>query len=154
MFQNLESGIPFSLIRLRDNPGLLHIPPNWRKSFPLSLKALNRSFSCPSPLALKFERRPFGPCSYTLPLQRGLLYYSPHIFSRNVAHSSDCPYMKTLNLTQIVCTCYIVTLSIGHLKGICVRFSAHSVPFIFQYSTLPKKFLRTGHSLCYVVMPK
>ena len=38
MFQNLESGIPFSLIRLGDNPGLLHIPPNWRKSFPLSLE--------------------------------------------------------------------------------------------------------------------
>ena len=124
------------------------------KVSPFLSKSLNRSFSCLSPLALNLERRPFGPCSYTRSWQRGLLYYSPHIFSRNVAHSSDSPYRKTLNLTQIVCTCYIVTLLIGHLKAICVRFSAHSVPFIFQYSTLPKKFLRTGHSLCYVVMPK
>ena len=117
-------------------------------------KSLNRSFSCLSPLALNLERRPFGPCSYTLSWQRGPLYYSPHIFSGNEAHSSDSPYMKSLNLTQIVCTCYIVTLPIGHLKAICVRFSAHSVPFIFQFSTLPNKFLRTGHSLCYVVMAK
>ena len=124
------------------------------KVSPFLSKPLNRSFSCLSPLALNLERRPFGPCSYTLSWQRGLLYYSPHIFSGNVTHSNDCPYMKSLNLTQIVCTCYIVTLSIGHLKAICILFSAHSVPFIFQYSTLPKKFLRTGHSLCYVVMPK
>ena len=124
------------------------------KVSPFLSKSLNRSFSCLSPLALNLERCPFGTCSYTLSWQRGLLYYSPHIFSRNVAHSSDSPYMKTLNLTQIlVCTCYIVTLSIGHLKAICVRFSARSVIFIFQYSTLPKKFLRTGHSFCYVVMP-
>ena len=34
------------------------------------------------------------------------------------------------------------------------QLSAYSVPFVFQYSTLPKTFLRTGHSLCYVVMPK
>ena len=124
------------------------------KVSPFLSRSLNRSFSCLSPLALNLERCPLGPCSYTLSWQRGLLYYSPHIFSRNVAHSSDSPYVKTPNLTQIVCTCYIVTLSISHLKAICVRFSAHSVPFIFQYSTLPKKFLRTGHSLCYFVMPK
>ena len=124
------------------------------KVSPFLSKSLNRSFSCLSPLALNLERRPFGPCSYTLPWQRGLLYYSPHIFSRNVAHSSDSPYMKTQNLAQIVCICYIVTLSMGHFKATCVRFTTHSIPFIFQYSTLPKKFLRTGHSLCCVVMPK
>ena len=67
---------------------------------PFSRKRLiNRSFSCLSPLALKLEMRPFEPCSYTLSWQRGLLYYCPHIFSRNVAHSSASPYMKTLNLT-------------------------------------------------------
>ena len=69
------------------------------KVSPFLSKALNRSFSCLSPLALKLEMRPFEPCSYTLSWQRGLLYYSPHIFSRNVAHSSASPYMKTLNLT-------------------------------------------------------
>ena len=36
IFRNLESGILFSLIRFGNNPGLLHFPPNWRKSFPLS----------------------------------------------------------------------------------------------------------------------
>ena len=69
------------------------------KVSPFLSKSLNLSFSCLSPLALKLERRPFGPCSYTLSWQRDLLYYSPHIFSRNVAHSSASPCMKTLNLT-------------------------------------------------------
>ena len=81
-----------------------------------------------------------GLVPYTLFRQRGLLYYASHIFSRNVAHSSDSAYVKVLNLTQIVCTCYIVTLSIAHLKAICVPFIAHSVPFIVQYSTSPKNF--------------
>ena len=57
-----------------------------------------------------------------------------------MAHSSDSPYAKALNFTQIVCTCYIVTLSMAHLKAICVPFIAHSVPFILQNSTSQKNF--------------
>ena len=38
VFRNLESGILFSLIRLGNNPGLLHFTSNWRKSFPLSFE--------------------------------------------------------------------------------------------------------------------
>ena len=37
IFRNLESGILFLLMRFGNNPGLLHFPLNWRKSFPLSL---------------------------------------------------------------------------------------------------------------------
>ena len=107
--------------------------------------------SCLLPLALNLERRLFGPCPYTLFWQKGLLYYAPHIFSWNVAHSSDSPYVKALNFKQIVCTCYIVTLSIAHLKAICVPFIAHSVPFIFQYPTSPKNFCELK-ILCVIVL--
>ena len=34
IFRNLESGILFSLIRLGNNPGLLHFPSNWRNEIP------------------------------------------------------------------------------------------------------------------------
>ena len=135
----------------------------WEKSWLVAFSSLEEKFapssrnrliahrSCLSPLAVNIERHSFGHCSlhfFLAKIWQGLLYYAPHIFSRNVAHWSDSLYAKALNFTQIVCTCYIVTLSITHLKAICVPFIAYSVPFIFQYSTSQKKFLRTGHSLC------
>ena len=82
IFRNLESGILLSLIHFGNNPGLLHFPPNWRKSqSPFLSTSLNRSFGCLSPLAVKLERRPFEPCSYTLSWQRDLLYFfSTHFF--------------------------------------------------------------------------
>ena len=52
---------------------------------------------------------------------------------------------------QIVCTCYLVLLSIAHLKAICVPFSAHSVSFIFQYSTAQKHFFELD-ILCVIVL--
>ena len=62
---------------------------------PFLSTSLNRSFGCLSPLAVKLERRPFEPSSYTLSWQRDLLCYFPHIFSRNVAHSGASPYTKS-----------------------------------------------------------
>ena len=119
------------------------------KVSPFLSKSLNRSFSCLSSLALNGV--PLGLVPYTLFWQRGLLYYSPYTFSRTVAHSSDSPSVKALIFTHTVCTCYIATLSIAHLKAICVRFSAHSVHFIFRYSSPQKHFCELD-ILCVIVL--
>ena len=50
------------------------------KVSPFLSTSLNRSFGCLSPLAVKLERLPFEPCSYTLSWKRDLLYFFSHIF--------------------------------------------------------------------------
>ena len=123
---------------------------------PFLSKSLNRSSSCLSPLAVNIERHSFGHCSLHFSLAKiwqGLLYHAPHIFSRNVAHWSNSLYAKALNFTQIVCTCYIVTLSITHLKAICVPFIAYRAQFLlFSNTLLPKKNFCELDILC--VRPK
>ena len=110
--------------------------------------------SCLLPLALNLERRLFGPCPYTLFWQKGLLYYAPHIFSWNVAHSSDSPYVKALNFRQIVCTCYNCHAINRSLKSYLCTVYCTLGSFYFPILYFPKTFLRTGHSLCCCVMPK